>query len=303
MDEQLKIQNQQQIIVEEKAKVQNRVAMIPNESFLETETTKEGKKKLTKEEVLEQKKQNALSLDEKRKEFTDQRKQELLYQAPEPYSMDRAKDYLLHLPEIDLTTDEAVVKSYQLFANMEKEFVKISSYKIAFLDGESLDPVFKVLYTALQSAIGYGKARMKVISDPLYQKMTGDEVKALREKTENLTSEEEALRKKLDDCTNAENVFLFGAKKEEAGGFLSIRIRVPENSAYVPTDEEIEDFHAELEGFLDSEVLEQDLPEDGFEFKEDEEQISEKNLHFINQDVESMNGEMEMMILAEVVVL
>lgn len=303
MEEQVRIQNQQQINTEKKIRVQNRVAFIPNASFLEMEKEKERerlakeemqkeeeeeeeienetaeekeeRKRLARENTLNQKKWNATAVEENKGYVSDEETlSEFLDEiVPESYSMDQAKEYLLHLPEIDLTTDEAVVNSYLQFAKMEEEFKKISAFEEAFLDGESLDPVYKELYTALKGVIGYGKARMNIISDSLYQQMTEDEVKALREKTENLTPEEKALQKKLNDCTVAETVFLSGMKKEEAGGYLSIRIRMPENTSYVPEDEEIQEFHNELNDFLDEEVFGQSQSNDEFEFGEGEEEL------------------------------
>lgn len=113
---------------------------------------------------------------------SDKGEAERLNDAPENYSMDHAKDYLLHLPKIDLTTDEAVVKNYPVFAKMEEQYKKISAFENVFLEGESLDPIYRELYLVFRAAIAYGKARMDVIEDPLYQQMTEDEVKALRDK-------------------------------------------------------------------------------------------------------------------------
>lgn len=275
MDEQLFKQNQEQHISQKRTEEQNRVALIPKESFLNTETTMSEKKTLTKEELLERKKHNVLDLD------IERGMQELYTEMPAPYTMDQAKDYLLHLPEINLTTDEAVVKNYGRLQEMKKEFVKISAFEKAFMDGKTLDPIFKNLYTALKTAIAYGEARANVIADPLYQKMTGDEVKALREKTENITPEEKALRKKLNACTVAEKVLLYGKAREEEGESLSIRILVPEDSAYAPKLEEMEGYNTELVEFLDEEVFEKK----NLEFSE-EELILEKQDTYSEEEID-----------------
>ena len=209
---------------EKKAQINVSSIRIPKKGFLSIADERQeyvtGQAKVSKNLVIEMKKDNKLNLQNKKLD-------EMLSVLTKKdnsnglYSLDAVLDFLVPLPKIDLSTDKAIVENYEKIGEISDQLSKMSVFEDLLFMPELIDGFYAKSYQALRNMVSYAKLRIELIQDDLYQTATNSELIALTMiKPEDWKDDENAaafnaLREKLLASATAERLLKYSLDELE----------------------------------------------------------------------------------------